>query len=727
VDAVDLTACLTDAGLEGVCRSGTCAGIACGNHNPDPGEECDDGNTTDGDGCDTDCTWSCDAPSTCDDERPCNGAETCNMTTHVCQNAAPLANGTECDRDGNPATRDICLTGLCGLSICSDGFVDTAWGEFCDDGNLVNGDGCESSCVWTCTTSPNCDDLDPCSGAETCNTTTHVCRSGTPQANGTDCTSAGVTAGRCRDGTCAPITCGNAGPDPGEECDDGNTTDGDGCETTCVYSCHAAADCPEAPTDNPCTTDTCVTGGTGQICRHTPNTDPCNDGDACTSPDLCSAGSCVGTPIDADGDTYGPGVACGGDCNDAAAAVHPGATETCNGVDDNCNGTTDDGTGMTCAQGSSRSCTSGPCTGTEACVTATCVWSGDCVLAATESCNGSDDDCDGFTDEGFACILGSRETCTPTGGGSGNRTCISGCVWGVCTAGVEVACNNIDDDADTVTDEGSWCLVTGVPTVLDLYGIGGSASNDVWVVGATGTILHWNGSAWATETSGVLVNLEDAWAASTTDAWAVGATGTILYWNGAVWTPESAGGYTGSLNAVWGSSASDVWAAGNAGKILRRTGWIWVDSASGTTRHLYGVWGLTTDFVWAVGVSATVRRWDGTTWTDASPAGTTSLSWVSGSSTTDVWAVGLSGYIFHWNGTAWSSSRNGVSAFNGVWAASPSLAWVVGAGGAIRMWNGTAWGLVTSGTSNHLNAVWGASAAEVWAVGAAGTIVRWRQ
>lgn len=32
-------------------------------------------------------------------------------------------------------------------AICGDGTLDTEFGESCDDGNVVNGDGCSASCV----------------------------------------------------------------------------------------------------------------------------------------------------------------------------------------------------------------------------------------------------------------------------------------------------------------------------------------------------------------------------------------------------------------------------------------------------------------------------------------------------------------------------------------------------------------------------------------------------
>lgn len=64
---------------------------ACGNGYNETGEQCDDGNLTDGDGC----------------------SSTCTIETSA--------------------------------GVCGDGTVDT--GEQCDDGNVVNGDGCSATCL----------------------------------------------------------------------------------------------------------------------------------------------------------------------------------------------------------------------------------------------------------------------------------------------------------------------------------------------------------------------------------------------------------------------------------------------------------------------------------------------------------------------------------------------------------------------------------------------------
>ncbi|MEJ7728782.1 MAG: S8 family serine peptidase [Polyangiaceae bacterium] len=94
---------------------------------------------------------------------------------------------------------------------------------------------------------------------------------------------------------------------------------------------------------------------------------------------------CTCHDVDADGAFD---VACGGtDCDDDAAAVLPGATEACNGIDDDCDGAL--GPGEDDADGDGELACAGDCDDGEA-----AMWSG-----ASEDCgDGLDNDCDGDTD-----------------------------------------------------------------------------------------------------------------------------------------------------------------------------------------------------------------------------------------------------------------------------------------------------------------------------------------
>ncbi len=94
----------------------------------------------------------------------------------------------------------------------------------------------------------------------------------------------------------------------------------------------------------------------------------------------------------------------GGDCDDGATDVHPGGTETADGVDEDCDGHTDEGT-VAFDDDGDCACELAPCAGTFA-VGCGALVGGDCndasaavSPAATETCNGIDDDCDSDTDE----------------------------------------------------------------------------------------------------------------------------------------------------------------------------------------------------------------------------------------------------------------------------------------------------------------------------------------
>lgn len=94
------------------CRAGACAAVGCGNGTPDPGEECDDGNVLPGDGCEPDCTFTCELASECPDPNPCDGVSSC--VSNVCQNGVAPLDGTACG-DG------VCRARVCVLDLADAG------------------------------------------------------------------------------------------------------------------------------------------------------------------------------------------------------------------------------------------------------------------------------------------------------------------------------------------------------------------------------------------------------------------------------------------------------------------------------------------------------------------------------------------------------------------------------------------------------------------------------
>ncbi len=255
-------------------------------------------------------------------------------------------NGTFCDIEGL-TDREICLDGVCVVSACGDAFADTRAGhpsmipptEQCDDGNPAEGDGCEADCTFSCESMADCpDDTETCNGVPTCGATSHACES-EALADTTACTVVGsAEAGVCRGGVCRSGVCPNDILEPGEECDDNNAVDDDGCDADCTFTCETDEDCQDG--------DACNGSEVCDTAAHTCSAGPppvCDDMDACTN-DSCDVDiGCVAASVLVDADTDGYfaiTATCGGDdCDDASAMRNPGAVEGCGSTTDlNCDG-----------------------------------------------------------------------------------------------------------------------------------------------------------------------------------------------------------------------------------------------------------------------------------------------------------------------------------------------------------------------------------------------------
>jgi fibro-slime domain-containing protein len=192
----------------------TCVKPVCGNGVIEPGEKCDDGNAVTTDGCNA-CAittgWACPAQGV-----PC-----------LAKCGDGLKVGIEQCDDGNKTSGDGCNTGCkvevgfscptvgakCVASVCGDKNVDA--GEGCDDGGLCLGG---SNPGVTCTKDANC------TGGGTCKTVAGDGCGPTCQPEPT------VTVGPA---PTVNVFCGDGLKTGTEVCDDGNTTDGDGCQGDC--------------------------------------------------------------------------------------------------------------------------------------------------------------------------------------------------------------------------------------------------------------------------------------------------------------------------------------------------------------------------------------------------------------------------------------------------------------------------------------------------------------
>jgi cysteine-rich repeat protein len=262
---------------------------------------------------------------------PCNGIESCEDGQCVAGTWAD--NGSACDLQTDAAKR-VCSNGNCILSFCGDGYVDERTGEVCDDANADNADGCTVSCAYSCTADDQCTDGEICNGDELCDDELHACVIGDNADDGIEC----GTDLLCHGGHCVAAGCGNGELEAGEECDDGNPDDGDGCDADCTFTCTEDAQCDDTSV---CTgTETC--DPELHVCLAGEAMD-CQPADECHTAECDPVGGCYDVLIDGDGDGYAStAYSCGDDCDDGDPTIYAGAAELCDQKDNNCNDSTDE-------------------------------------------------------------------------------------------------------------------------------------------------------------------------------------------------------------------------------------------------------------------------------------------------------------------------------------------------------------------------------------------------
>lgn len=185
----------------------------------------------------------------------------------------------------------------------------------------------------------------------------------------------------------------------------------------------------------------------------------------------------------------------------------------------------------------------------------------------------------------------------------------------------------------------------------------GFGSDDVIFVGDAGTIVRGDGETWSLQESPTEQDLWGVWGSAPDDVWAVGGVPfpggepTIVRWNGDVWTrvevPELMRANVFAFFKVWGSGPDDVWIVGQRGVVLHWDGESFTEELVGVDADLISVWGIGPDRVAMVGGRGNgwIVTWDGTEFRRRQPPALPGLNGVWMRSPSDIHVVGEQGEL----------------------------------------------------------------------------------
>lgn len=272
---------------------------------------------------------------------------------------------------------------------------------------------------------------------------------------------------------------------------------------------------------------------------------------------------------------------------------------------------------------------------------------------------------------------------------------------------------------------GVWTRVV-VPSAELLYGVHGNNAADVVVVGANGTLMRWNGTAWSVLGVGGFSGNVYQISGSTANAgrrYFVGDGGLGQLDAGTATVVSTP--YAPQLYGVSFDAAGAVWTSGARGIVMRSADGAGTPyTTNNLSPDLFDVWTTAGNNAFAVGEFGSIYRWNGSTWTRlASPTqATLTATWAL--SPTDAFVGGERGTMLRWNGTTWSPMTfPSQSTVSSLWGTTSANVYATTRGGEVLRFNGTAWTVLTTAAA-PLWALFGASDADVYVAGENGLALR---
>jgi hypothetical protein len=228
--------------------------------------------------------------------------------------------------------------------------------------------------------------------------------------------------------------------------------------------------------------------------------------------------------------------------------------------------------------------------------------------------------------------------------------------------------------------------------------------NNMWLVGESGLIQHFDGTAWNTMDAGITVDLSAVYFIDEANGYAVGEDGTVLFFDGVTWSIVDAGA-TKDLTGVSFADVNHGWVVGADGLVLTYTDGVWAEAETTNTEDLTGVTAVSATDVWACGNGSVVLHFNGTDWT-VSEVGTKDLFTIWFNDASNGWVTGDNGKLHYYNGTEWVEQTTGTTKDLFGISMSGMTGFAVGQSGTMISYDGGSWAVVTSGTTVDLNGIW---------------------
>ena len=301
-----------------------------------------------------------------------------------------------------------------------------------------------------------------------------------------------------------------------------------------------------------------------------------------------------------------------------------------------------------------------------------------------------------------------------------------------------LGCGDAADDSGGV--EPIWSEAFDTSETFALFGVWGSAPDDVYIVGGTdrfAVIHHFDGEQWREMEAPDVRALIWITGFAADDIYAVGLGGAVVHYDGNEWTVLDSG--TGDdLWGIFGFDRDEMWIVGGdpfkeepIPTMLRFDAEaetfddIPVDAEANSrdARSLFKVWGIG-DTLFAAGQRGQILQYDGSDWVNSPGGGEADQDFVAlwGTSEDNIVMVGgrSNARLATWDGERWTTRQeSGLGGLNGVHMLDPAEAIIGGVEGFVGRYDVESEEIIAETqdvTTYDIHAVWGDGAGKHYAV-----------